>query len=96
MGSYRFPVDMPRMVDFYMAGKLHLDELIAQRLPLEQINQAFDDLRRGELARSVILFEARLAQRPAPLFALWDNRGACAPAPGLATQALPPAGAPQR
>ena len=57
MGSNRFPVDMPRMVDFYMAGRLHLDELIAQRLPLERINDAFDELRRGELARSVILFD---------------------------------------
>ncbi|QRQ84629.1 Zn-dependent alcohol dehydrogenase [Cupriavidus oxalaticus] len=57
MGSNRFPVDMPRMVDFYMGGRLHLDELIAQRLPLECINDAFDELRRGELARSVILFE---------------------------------------
>lgn len=57
MGSNRFPVDMPRMVDFYMAGRLHLDELIAQRLPLERINDAFDELRRGELARSVIMFD---------------------------------------
>ncbi|KWR74608.1 Zn-dependent alcohol dehydrogenase [Cupriavidus sp. IDO] len=57
MGSNRFPVDMPRMVDFYMAGKLKLDELISQRLQLGQINDAFDELRRGELARSVILFE---------------------------------------
>ncbi|MEC3764152.1 Zn-dependent alcohol dehydrogenase [Cupriavidus sp. SS-3] len=57
MGSNRFPVDMPRMVDFYMAGRLHLDELIAQRLPLDRINDAFDELRRGELARSVILFD---------------------------------------
>ena len=57
MGSNRFPVDMPRMVDFYMSGRLHLDELIAQRLPLARINDAFDELRRGELARSVILFD---------------------------------------
>jgi S-(hydroxymethyl)glutathione dehydrogenase/alcohol dehydrogenase len=57
MGSNRFPVDMPRMVDFYMAGKLRLDELISQRLQLGQINDAFGELRRGELARSVILFE---------------------------------------
>ncbi|PZX33730.1 putative S-(hydroxymethyl)glutathione dehydrogenase; zinc-containing alcohol dehydrogenase family [Cupriavidus phytorum] len=57
MGSNRFPVDMPRMVDFYMAGRLHLDALIAQRLPLDRINDAFDELRRGELARSVILFD---------------------------------------
>ncbi|WP_454766191.1 Zn-dependent alcohol dehydrogenase [Cupriavidus campinensis] len=57
MGSNRFPVDMPRLVDFYMAGKLHLDEMISRRLDLGQINEAFDELRRGELARSVIVFE---------------------------------------
>lgn len=57
MGSNRFPVDMPRLVDFYMAGKLHLDQMISRRLRLEQINEAFDELRRGELARSVIVFE---------------------------------------
>ncbi|WP_456280718.1 Zn-dependent alcohol dehydrogenase [Cupriavidus sp. JZ107] len=57
MGSNRFPIDMPRLVDFYLSGRLELDALIAQRLPLERINEAFDELRRGELARSVILFE---------------------------------------
>jgi S-(hydroxymethyl)glutathione dehydrogenase/alcohol dehydrogenase len=56
MGSNRFPVDMPRMVDFYMAGRLKLDELISRRLPLAEINGAFDELRRGELARSVVVF----------------------------------------
>ena len=58
MGSNRFPVDMPRLVDFYMAGKLHLDQMISRRLRLEQINEAFDELRRGELARSVIVFDS--------------------------------------
>ncbi|MOA41999.1 S-(hydroxymethyl)glutathione dehydrogenase [compost metagenome] len=57
MGSNRFPVDMPRLVDFYMSGKLKLDEMISQRIRLDQINEAFDELRRGELARSVIVFE---------------------------------------
>ena len=57
MGSNRFPVDMPRFVDFYMTGKLNLDAMISQRLPLEHINAAFDELRRGELARSVVVFE---------------------------------------
>ncbi|KJK25309.1 alcohol dehydrogenase [Burkholderiaceae bacterium 16] len=57
MGSNRFPVDMPRLVDFYLSGKLKLDELISRRMPLEKINEAFDELRRGELARSVIMFE---------------------------------------
>jgi S-(hydroxymethyl)glutathione dehydrogenase/alcohol dehydrogenase len=57
MGSNRFPVDMPRLVDFYLAGKLKLDELISRRMELAQINDAFDELRRGELARSVIQFQ---------------------------------------
>ncbi|MEN6543137.1 Zn-dependent alcohol dehydrogenase [Parvibaculum sp.] len=58
MGSNRFPVDMPRLVDFYMAGKLKLDEMISRRLKLEQINEAFDEMKRGELARSVIVFDS--------------------------------------
>ena len=57
MGSNRFPVDMPRLIDFYMQGRLKLDEMISQRIKLEQINEAFDELRRGELARSVIVFD---------------------------------------
>lgn len=57
MGSNRFPVDMPRFVDFYMSGKLKLDSMISRRLKLEQVNEAFDELRRGELARSVIVFD---------------------------------------
>jgi S-(hydroxymethyl)glutathione dehydrogenase / alcohol dehydrogenase len=35
---------------------LKLDELISQRLPLERVNEAFDEMRRGELARSVVGF----------------------------------------
>ncbi|MNF57786.1 S-(hydroxymethyl)glutathione dehydrogenase [compost metagenome] len=57
MGSNRFPVDMPRLVDFYMQGRLKLDQMISQRIRLDQINEAFDELRRGELARSVIVFD---------------------------------------
>ena len=40
-----------------MAGKLKLDELISRRRPLSEINEAFDDMRQGEVARSVILFD---------------------------------------
>lgn len=57
MGSNRFPVDMPRFVDFYMQGRLHLDQMISKRIKLEGINEAFDELRRGNLARSVITFD---------------------------------------
>ena len=57
MGSNRFPIDMPRFVDFYMSGKLKLDEMISRRVKLEDVNEAFDELKRGELARSVIVFD---------------------------------------
>lgn len=56
MGSNRFRVDMPRYVEFYMQGRLHLDELISQRISLEQINDAFEVLETGDIARSVIVF----------------------------------------
>ena len=58
MGSNRFPVDMPRYVDFYMQGRLKLDEMISARLPLERVNEAFEEMKRGEVARSVIVFDA--------------------------------------
>jgi len=58
MGSNRFPVDMPRLVDFYMAGKLKLDELVSRRIRLEDVNEAFVEMKRGEIARSVIVFDA--------------------------------------
>lgn len=56
MGSNRFRVDMPRLVDFYLAGKLHLDEMISSTLELKDINQGFETLRKGEVARQVIKF----------------------------------------
>lgn len=56
MGSNRFPVDMPRLVDFYLQGRLHLDQLVSRRLPLESINEAFAELKIGQTARSVIQF----------------------------------------
>jgi S-(hydroxymethyl)glutathione dehydrogenase / alcohol dehydrogenase len=56
MGSNRFRVDMPRYVDLYLSGRLKLDELVSARIGLEQINDGFDAMRRGEVARSVIEF----------------------------------------
>jgi S-(hydroxymethyl)glutathione dehydrogenase/alcohol dehydrogenase len=57
MGSNRFRIDMPRYVDFYLDGRLRLDEMISARLPLERLNEAFDAMRRGEAARQVVVFE---------------------------------------
>ena len=57
MGSNRFRVDMPRYVDFYLQGRLHLDDLISQRIKLEDVNEGLAALETGEVARSVIMFE---------------------------------------
>jgi len=57
MGSNRFRIDMPRLIDFYMAGRLHLDEMISKRIKLEQINEAFKDMEAATTARSVIVFD---------------------------------------
>jgi len=58
MGSNRFPVDMPRLVDFYLSGKLKLDDMISRRIKLEQVNDAFVEMKTGAVARSVIVFDA--------------------------------------
>ena len=55
-GSARPRYDMPRIIDLYMAGKLKLDELVSRTYPIEQINDAFDAMKNGEVARSVIAF----------------------------------------
>jgi S-(hydroxymethyl)glutathione dehydrogenase / alcohol dehydrogenase len=57
MGSNRFRFDMPRYVDFYLDGRLHLDEMISDRIALEEVNEAFDRMRKGEAARQVIVFD---------------------------------------
>ena len=56
LGSNRFPVDMPRLVDFYLQGRLKLDDLVADRIGLEDVNGAFAAMKTGEAARSVIVF----------------------------------------
>ncbi len=57
MGSNRFRVDMPRFIDFYLQGKLHLDDMISSRIRLEDVNDAFAAIEKGEVARSVIVFD---------------------------------------
>jgi S-(hydroxymethyl)glutathione dehydrogenase/alcohol dehydrogenase len=57
MGSNRFRFDMPKYVDFYLDGRLKLDEMISSRLGLDDVNAAFDRMRKGEAARQVIVFE---------------------------------------
>lgn len=57
MGSAHFMRDMPKLVAYYLDGRLDLDSVIAERISLEEINQGFDKLRGGAAARSVILFD---------------------------------------
>ncbi|MGE0625358.1 MAG: Zn-dependent alcohol dehydrogenase [Pseudomonadales bacterium] len=57
MGSNRFRVDMPRFVELYLQGKLHLDDLVSSHIKLSDINDAFKQLETGEIARNVILFD---------------------------------------
>ena len=57
MGSNRFRVDMPRFVDFYLQGKLHLDDMVSSRIALSDVTDALLALETGEVARSVIVFD---------------------------------------
>lgn len=57
MGENHFPVDLPRLVDFYLRGLLDLDTIISERIPLEEINSGFDKMRKGHSARSVVVFD---------------------------------------
>jgi len=56
MGSNRFRVDMPRYIDLYMDGRLKLDELVSQRITLDDVNDGFEAMKTGSVARSVIVF----------------------------------------
>jgi S-(hydroxymethyl)glutathione dehydrogenase / alcohol dehydrogenase len=56
MGSNRFRVDMPRLIEFYMQGKLQLDHLISGRIKLGQINEGFAALRAGGVVRNLVTF----------------------------------------
>ena len=57
MGGNRFPVDIPRLVDFYLRGLLDLDSIIAETIPLSGINDGFEKMKKGDSARSVIVFD---------------------------------------
>ena len=57
MGSNHFRIDMPRYIDFYLDGRLKVDEMVSQRMKLEQINEAFDDMKQGHVARTVLIFD---------------------------------------
>lgn len=57
MGSNQFRTDMPRFIDMYLDGRLMLDEMVSEHLPLERVNDGYAAMQRGENARTVIDFE---------------------------------------
>ena len=56
MGSNRFRIDMPYFIDLYRQGRLKLDELVAAHIGLDEINDGYAEMKKGETARSVIMF----------------------------------------
>ena len=49
--------DVPMLIDLYMSGKYKLDEMITRRVPLTELNQAFDSMLAGEVKRSVVVHD---------------------------------------
>jgi S-(hydroxymethyl)glutathione dehydrogenase/alcohol dehydrogenase len=56
-GSARPWHDLPKMVDLYMAGKIKVDEMLTRSYPIEQINEAYAALEKGENARAILTFD---------------------------------------
>lgn len=55
-GGARGRTDVPKIVDWYMEGKINIDDLVTHTMPIEQINEAFDLMHKGESIRSVVTF----------------------------------------
>ena len=55
-GGAKGRTDVPRIVDWYMDGKIKIDELITHTMPLGQINKAFELMHAGESIRSVVIY----------------------------------------
>ena len=55
-GGARGRTDVPKIVDWYMDGKINIDDLITHTMPLDDINKAFDLMHSGESIRSVVVY----------------------------------------
>jgi len=53
-GSARFREHMPKLIDLFLQGRLNMSELVTQRMPLREVNRAFQLMRDGKVARSVL------------------------------------------
>src|ERR671914_245124 len=56
-GSARPWVDLPKMVDLYLSGRIKIDPLVSRTYRLEEINPAYEALEKGEVARSILVFD---------------------------------------
>jgi len=59
LGSAQIDVDIPRLLDYYEDGILKLDELVSRRLTLDELPDAFDRLREGDVRRQLVVFDSR-------------------------------------
>ena len=57
MGSSNMASDFPYFVELYQQGRLLIEELVAERITLAQVNEGYDKMRTGDQARSVITFD---------------------------------------
>jgi S-(hydroxymethyl)glutathione dehydrogenase/alcohol dehydrogenase len=55
-GGARGRTDVPKIVDWYMDGKIAIDPMITHKMPLERINEAFELMHKGESIRSVVVY----------------------------------------
>ncbi|MCY7334896.1 MAG: zinc-binding dehydrogenase, partial [Chamaesiphon sp.] len=55
-GGAKGRTDVPKIVDWYMDGKINIDDLVSEIMPIDRVNDAFDAMRRGEAIRSILTF----------------------------------------
>jgi S-(hydroxymethyl)glutathione dehydrogenase/alcohol dehydrogenase len=56
MGSNQFRTDIPRLISMYLDGRLDLDTMVSKTLTLDEVNEGYALMKKGEVARSVISF----------------------------------------
>jgi len=56
-GSVRPNLDFPALVELYLQGRLKIDELVSRTYRMEEINEGFQALRSGQVARGVVVFD---------------------------------------
>jgi S-(hydroxymethyl)glutathione dehydrogenase / alcohol dehydrogenase len=55
-GGAKGRTDVPKIVDWYMDGKINIDDLVSEIMPIDRVNDAFDAMHRGEAIRSILTF----------------------------------------